>query len=70
MKILLFPEGYDPQIASGSCPDSLKRINITWTPEDTNKHKELEKQAIIVKVENPPQNRWFEKIDDLPLDTH
>ncbi|MFA5132542.1 MAG: hypothetical protein WC444_04470 [Candidatus Paceibacterota bacterium] len=46
-RYLVYPEGYSPEIASGPPTPFLLEIGCNWTPEDTEKMKELEKGAEI-----------------------
>jgi len=64
MKIRLYPKGYDPMVASGACPRSsfLMKADISWTAEDTIKHKELEQQIIEIDLQSEvqvPTGQWY-----------
>ena len=66
MKVLIFPEGYDPMVASGPPNKDVETMGITWTKEDTQKCRLLEAQTEIVEVLVNEQgkpitlvNRWY-----------
>lgn len=56
----VYPEGYDPHIAYGPPYDDFIKMGISWTPEETKRARELEKQYEICP--NPVTGRWNEKI--------
>ena len=62
MRYKLYPKDYDPVIATGPPSQSYLNLNITWTPEETEYQKELEKQAIIIE-RKPPIKRWYLLLD-------
>jgi hypothetical protein len=69
MKILLFPVGYDPQVASFRFDDlsesekkDLERFR--WSDEEHERMKELGKKGEVVECEKPPVLRWYVKIEE------
>ena len=64
MMYLVYPMGYDPQVASGPPTKDLVAMGISWSPEDTKKHQLMEKDA-IESDEKPPVGRWYTKVDDV-----
>lgn len=65
MTIKLFPEGFDPVIATGPPSDDYIAMGICgWTEEDTLKHQELEKQFQTVEVERPPMDQWYITVEE------
>lgn len=74
MKIMIFPEGYDPVIAAGPPSEffderDFERMEegldpvVTWTEEDTLHHQKLEAQSRIVEVERPPKDAWYMQVN-------
>lgn len=65
MKIKIFPKGFDPMVASGPPDRSILRLGITWTPEDTERHRVLESQFEILEVADAEEahraaiDRWW-----------
>ena len=60
-RYLLFPPGYDPMVAAAPNPD------LGWSMEDTQRHRELEKQAVIITClddEKLPKGRWTMEITE------
>jgi hypothetical protein len=62
--VKVFPSGYDPIIAAGPPTDLHNMLRFAWSKEDTERHRSLEKNAVI--QEKPPIGRWYEP---LPSDT-
>lgn len=51
-------------VASGPITPDVERMGITpWAKEDTERCKELEKQAIIC-ADKPTIGCWYEEIND------
>lgn len=64
-KFLVYPENYDPMVATGPPCEELISIGVMWTEEDTNKSRELESQARIVEVEDRrflPIGLWHQEV--------
>ena len=62
MKYLIFPKGYNPMMASGPPDSDTLLMGISWTEEDTQKAKELKKQAIV--SDSPVEGQWYTEVDD------
>jgi hypothetical protein len=63
IKYLVFPEGYDPVIASGPPNDFDGNVNgCFWTEEDTEKHIAMESEATIW-LTKPPTDRYYMAIE-------
>lgn len=63
---LIFPESYDPTVASGPPTDDYARLGITWTEDDTNRMIEMERQArkVTCSPEYLPKGRWITEVED------
>jgi hypothetical protein len=61
-KYKIFPKGYDPMVASGPVTPDIIAMGISWTPEDTERAKELEKQATI--SDTPVTSLWYEELKE------
>jgi len=48
----------------GPPSDDTIRLGINWTPEDTQKVKELKEQARIMQLSYPPRNCYYEVLDN------
>jgi len=50
-KVCIFPEGYDPMVASGPCSEAYTKMSIDWSAEDTQKAKDMEYDVEEVEVQ-------------------
>lgn len=60
MKVKIFPEGYDPMVATGPPSSDIVLLNkrnkmngepeISWTPEETEKCRQMEANAEAIEV--------------------
>jgi len=69
VRILLFPEGYDPVIGGSlfeDLPEKEKELykGFGWTKEEHEAMLELEKKAVIIECEKPPVRRWHLRVED------
>jgi hypothetical protein len=63
-KYKIYPSGYNPMMEMGPPSDDTIRLGINWTPEDTQKVKELKEQARIMQLSYPPRNCYYEVLDN------
>jgi hypothetical protein len=56
MKYLVYPEGYDPEIAAGPPKPYYLGLGYNWTPEDTKKMRALEDQSTV--SDHVVDGRW------------
>jgi hypothetical protein len=54
---MIYPEEYDPMVAEGPCTDQHILDGTSWTPEDTIRMRELEKQVTYSDIR--PVKRWY-----------
>ena len=57
---IVYPEGYCPQIAVGPPPKDLPFLK--WSENDTKKHQEMEKKAVLMYT--PITGRWYMKVKE------
>jgi hypothetical protein len=55
--VKIFPPGYDPIIAHGPPTNLYDMLKGKWTPDDTQRHRELEKHAVL--QDTVPIGRWY-----------
>ncbi len=55
MKYKVWPEEFDPVIAAGPPSEDYLRVHLTWTKEDTERHRLLETQFTIWDVATTQQ---------------
>ena len=60
----VYPKRFDPYKAMGPPTDSMLKMGINWTEEDTKYHKKLEQEYTIVVTNRPPIGFYHERIEE------
>lgn len=53
---IIFPEGYDPVKADGPPDDDYKSMGMTWTPEDTERCRQMEYE--VEEIVSEAEKLW------------
>lgn len=65
MKYLVFPEGYDPAVANGLPTAADAEAGDSWTQEDVDNMRQLEKQAVVQETEpSVDDDVWYHVINE------
>lgn len=67
-RYMIFPKGYDPMVADGPPEKFYENMVCSqpWTPEDTERMKEMEKQ-VTYSDEPPGTEFWFCDLEKNPI---